>query len=111
MTVPDQTIEEAETGIKTHVQDLLNVKELIELESWRETQKALRRSSSYLKQDIYTLIQAKPGNQRPLLRKLYSELFNNVTRLDYAARSKDAILVRKCYENIVVALDDILPKL
>ncbi|KAF9589343.1 hypothetical protein IFM89_022679 [Coptis chinensis] len=40
------------------------------------------RSSSYLKQDIYTLIQAKPGSEKPPLRLLYSKLFNNVTRVE-----------------------------
>ncbi|KAK9267004.1 hypothetical protein L1049_021398 [Liquidambar formosana] len=111
MTTPDQTVEEAESGIRSHAQALLEVKALIESGSWVEAQKALRKSSSYLKQDIYTIIQDKPGNKRPQLRKLYTNLFNYVTRLDYAARDKDATRVWECYENIVVALDDILSRL
>lgn len=78
---PDQTIEEAESGIIGHAQALLQVKDLIESESWGEVQTAVRKSSPFLKQDIYTIIQQKPGNERPLLRKLYSNLFNNVTRV------------------------------
>ncbi|XP_026402725.1 psbQ-like protein 3, chloroplastic [Papaver somniferum] len=111
MTVPDQSLEEAEEGLGTHVRDLVNVKELIELESWRETQKALRKSSSLLKQDIYTIIQAKPGSERSLLRKLNSELFNSVTKLDYAARNQDSALVQECYGKIIVALDSMLSRL
>lgn len=83
LVAPGQTIEEAESGIKGHAQALLQVKELIDLESWREVQTALRKSSSVLKQGIYTLIQAKPANERPQLRKLYSDLFNNVTRVSF----------------------------
>ncbi|KAK9117922.1 hypothetical protein Scep_016015 [Stephania cephalantha] len=94
MTVPDQTLEEAESMVRGHAQELLSVRDLIEEESWREAQRELRKSSTYLKQDVYTIIQAKPGGERPLLRKLYSQLFNNVTRLDYAARSEDAAQIQ-----------------
>ncbi|CAB4271920.1 unnamed protein product [Prunus armeniaca] len=111
LVAPGQTIEEAESGIKGHAQALLQVKELIDLESWREVQIALRKSSAVLKQDIYTLIQAKPANERPQLRKLYSDLFNNVTRLDYAARDKDASYIRQCYENIVAVLNQVLSRI
>ncbi|KAK9106390.1 hypothetical protein Syun_022401 [Stephania yunnanensis] len=111
MTVPDQTLEEAESMVRGHAQELLSVRDLIEEESWREAQKELRKSSAYLKQDVYTIIQAKPGGERPLLRKLYSQLFNNVTRLDYAARREDAAQVWECYNNIVTALNDILSRL
>ncbi|GLT57640.1 hypothetical protein SLA2020_305970 [Shorea laevis] len=111
MTAPEQTLEEAESGVREHAQALLEVKDLIEAESWREAQKALRKRSSFLKQDMYTIIQAKPGNQRPQLRKLYSDLFNNVSRLDYAARDEDASGVWQCYENIVLALNDILSRI
>lgn len=78
---PDQTVEEAEGGVISHAQALLQVKNLLESESWRDAQKALRRSSALLKKDIYTIIKSKPGSERPPLRKLYSNLFNNVTRV------------------------------
>lgn len=89
------------------------MKELLEEDesSWREAQRALRNRSALLKQDIYTIIQGKPGSERPLLRKMYSTLFNSVSRLDYAARDKDVTRVWQSYDNIVMALDDILPKL
>ncbi|KAK3029939.1 hypothetical protein RJ639_038167 [Escallonia herrerae] len=111
VTAPDQTVEEAEDVIKGHAQSLLRVKDLLEPDTLKEAQKALRKSSSYLKQDLYTIIQAKPGSARPQLRKLYSILFNSVTRLDYAARDKDVTRVRECYDNIVLALDEILSRL
>ncbi|KAI3521846.1 hypothetical protein L1887_11321 [Cichorium endivia] len=110
MTVPDQTVEEAENGIREHAMNLVQVKDLLELESWKEAQKELRKSASYLKQDIYTIIQGKPGMERAQLRNLYSKLFNDVTGLDYAARDKDVPRVWKLYEDIVVTLDDILSK-
>lgn len=74
MTAPEQTLEQAQGGIKDHAQALLEVKEWLEEESWKEAQKELRSRAAFLKQDIYTIIQAKPGSQRPLLRKLYSDL-------------------------------------
>ena len=79
MTVPDQTVEEAESGIREHAMSLVQVKPLLESESWKDAQKELRKSSSYLKQDIYTIIQGKPGPERAQLRILYSKLFNDVT--------------------------------
>ncbi|XP_068645383.1 psbQ-like protein 3, chloroplastic [Aristolochia californica] len=108
ITTPDQTLEEAVIGVKVHARELLGIKPLIELQSWGEVQKALRDSSAKLKQDIYTIInQGRPGSQRPLLRQLYSKLFNSVTRLDYAARSEDAGTVQECYDTIVESLDEI----
>ncbi|XP_065622262.1 psbQ-like protein 3, chloroplastic [Quercus suber] len=111
MVAPGQTFEEAMSEIRGHAQALLQIKSLIESESWGEAQKVLRKNSAYLKQDIYTIIQGIPGNERPQLRKLYSNLFNNATRLDYAARDKDASRVWQCYDNIVVALNDILSRI
>lgn len=108
---PDMTIEEALGGVRGHAQDLLLVRDLLELGSWKAAQKTLRQSSTLLKKDIYTIIQSKPGVERPQLRKLYFTLFNNVTRLDYAARDKDAPQVWQCYENIVVAVNDILSRI
>ncbi|MQL72786.1 hypothetical protein Taro_005134, partial [Colocasia esculenta] len=80
-TAPDQTPEEAEAGIKIHSRGILRLRQLVESQAWRELQLALQESSSLLKQDLYTIIQTKPEGQRPLLRKLYSTLFNNVTRI------------------------------
>ncbi|KAI3463817.1 hypothetical protein Pfo_020480 [Paulownia fortunei] len=111
MTVPDQTLQEAESGIQSHAQSLLKVKDLLMVESWKEAQKLLRKSSALLKQDIYTIIQAKSPDERPRLRKLYSDLFNGVTKLDYAARDKDRIKVWQCYDGIALSLDDILSRL
>ncbi|CAL9087159.1 unnamed protein product [Musa textilis] len=106
-TAPEQTPEEADAVVKIHARELVRIKALIDSQSWREAQIALRESSSYLKQDLYTIIQAKPGSQRPQLRKLYSHLFNDVSRLDYAARDKDAGRVQECFDNIVATLDEI----
>lgn len=111
MTAPDQTVEEAESTIRDHARALLGIKTLIESEDWRELQQELRKKSSLLKQDIYTIIQSKPGTMRPLLRKLYFNLFNNVTKLDYAARDKDVASVQKFYENISTAVVDILSRI
>ncbi|GFQ04629.1 psbq-like protein 3 chloroplastic [Phtheirospermum japonicum] len=81
------------------------------VESWREAQKLLRKSAALLKQDIYTIIQSKSPDQRPRLRRLYSDLFNGVTKLDYAARDKDRIRAWEWYDGIVLSLDDILSKI
>ncbi|XP_065849079.1 psbQ-like protein 3, chloroplastic [Euphorbia lathyris] len=107
----EQTIEETQNRIKGYGDSLSDVKAFLETQSWKEAQKLLRKSSSNLKLDLYTLIQTKPGNERPLLRHLYFNLFNNVTRLDYAARDKDASRVWQCYGNIVLAYNHILDRL
>lgn len=111
MTVPDQTLEEAETRIRSHATALLRVKDLLVSESWKEAQKSLRQSSSVLKQDIYTIIGARPAEERRRLRKMYSDLFNAVLRLEYAARDEDRIRVWECYHTIVLYLDDIFSTL
>lgn len=84
LVAPDQTVEEAQSGIRGHALALLQVKDLIDSESWREAQKALRKNSAYVKQDIYTIIQGRPASERPQLRKLYFDLFNNVTKVSCA---------------------------
>lgn len=104
-------MEEAESGIESHAKSLIEVKDLLMAESWREAQKQLRKSSALLKQDIYTITQAKSAAERPRLRKLYAELFNAVTRLDYAARDKDRIRVRDSYHAILLSLHAILSTL
>lgn len=40
-----------------------------------------------------------------------SSSFNGNLQLDYAARDKDASRVLQCYDNIVVALNDILSRI
>ncbi|WCJ25214.1 PsbQ-like 3 [Euphorbia peplus] len=106
-----QTIEEVSIRIREYEDSLKDVKAFLEVESWKDAQKVLRKSSTNLKLDLYTFIQTKPGSERPLLRQLYFNLFNNVTKLDYAARDKDASRVSQCYGNIVAAYNDILSKL
>uniref|UniRef100_A0ACD5UDQ7 Uncharacterized protein n=1 Tax=Avena sativa TaxID=4498 RepID=A0ACD5UDQ7_AVESA len=111
ITIPEQSGEEAEANVRTHARNLVRVKEYIDARSWRELQVALRASAANLKQDLYAIIQARPGSQRPELRRLYSDLFNNVTRLDYAARDKDEVQVKECYGNIVAALEQIFARI
>uniref|UniRef100_A0A7N0RD79 PsbQ-like protein 3, chloroplastic n=1 Tax=Kalanchoe fedtschenkoi TaxID=63787 RepID=A0A7N0RD79_KALFE len=108
LVAPDQTLEEALSGIRDHARGLLDIKEFIDSESWKDAQREMRMNAGYLKQDMYTIIQNKPGKERPRLRKMYSELFNNVTRLDYATRDMDKVHVLELYEKIVHSLNDIL---
>lgn len=85
MATPDErTVEEAESGVRSFAQSLTKLKALLESESWKEAQKVLRRSSSNLKLDLYAVIQSKPTKERPQLRTLYSNLFNNVTEVSSA---------------------------
>ncbi|XP_002446803.1 psbQ-like protein 3, chloroplastic isoform X2 [Sorghum bicolor] len=111
LTLPEKSSEEAEAVVRTHARNLLGVKRFIDAGAWRELQAALRASASNLKQDLYAIIQAKPTGQRPELRRLYSDLFNSVTSLDYAARDKDQVQVQEHYGNIVSALDEIFAKI
>ncbi|KAI4379836.1 hypothetical protein MLD38_006081 [Melastoma candidum] len=106
---PGQTMEEAMGSVRWDARSMLEeVKELIDSESWEEAQKELRKGSGALRRDFYTIIQGKPGTERPALRKLFSELFNGVTRLDYAARDHDRELVRRCFEGVSASLFDFL---
>ncbi|KAJ6421104.1 hypothetical protein OIU84_028477 [Salix udensis] len=109
---PDQrSVEEAESGARDYEQSLLQLKDLLESQSWKEAQKLLRRRSSNLKLDLYAVIESKPGKDRPQLRTLYSNLFNNVTKLDYAVRDRDVSIVWQCYENIAATYDLILSRI
>ncbi|CAK7339028.1 unnamed protein product [Dovyalis caffra] len=107
-TPDERSVEEAESGVRDYAQYLLRLKDLLDSESWKEAQKVLRRRSSNLKLDLYAVIQSRPGKERPQLRTLYSNLFNNVTKLDYAIRDRDVSLLWQCYENIVAVYDDLL---
>lgn len=111
LMLPEKSSEEAEAVVRIHARNLLGVKRFIDAGAWRELQAALRSSASNLKQDLYAIIQARPTGQRPELRRLYSDLFNSVTSLDYAARDKDALQVQEHYGNIVSALDEIFSKI
>ncbi|KAL3721776.1 hypothetical protein ACJRO7_034163 [Eucalyptus globulus] len=90
---PGQTVEDAVRMVRGHAGSLLVVKPLLELGSWEEAQREMCESSALLKQDVYTIIQSRAGGERPRLRKLYSDLFNCVSRMDYAARDRDGPLV------------------
>ncbi|KAK3437890.1 hypothetical protein EUGRSUZ_C02480 [Eucalyptus grandis] len=105
---PGQTVEDAVGAVRGHARSLLAVKPLLEAGSWEDAQREMRESSALLKQDVYTIIQSRPGGERPRLRKLYAELFNGVSKLDYAARDRDGPRVRQCYEKISAALKEIL---
>ncbi|PHT89510.1 hypothetical protein T459_04623 [Capsicum annuum] len=48
-----------------HAHNSLQIKELLEAESWKKAQNSLRKSLALLKQEMYTIIQAKLGKQRP----------------------------------------------
>ncbi|KAG6410244.1 hypothetical protein SASPL_128297 [Salvia splendens] len=98
----NQSVEEAESEIRSHAQSLVRVKDLLEAESWREAQKVLRRSSALLKQDVYTMIQAKPSAAEALLRSVQCG-----DELDYAARDKDRIRAWDSYRTILSSLEDI----
>ncbi|CAN6240196.1 unnamed protein product [Urochloa humidicola] len=111
LTLPEQSSEEAEAVVRAHARNLLRVKRFADAGAWRELQAALRASASNLKQDLYAIIQARPAPQRPELRRLYSDLFNSVTSLDYAASDKDEAQVQQYYGNIVTALDEIFAKI
>ncbi|CAA6666634.1 unnamed protein product [Spirodela intermedia] len=98
---PEQTAAEAEAAVAGHARGLL---ELFPLQ-------ALREDAPLLKQDLYTIIQSKPGARRPELRKLFSALFNSVTRLDYAARSRDEASAVEHYRAIVATLETIMARI
>ncbi|XP_047341151.1 psbQ-like protein 3, chloroplastic [Impatiens glandulifera] len=115
MTVPDQTPEEAEAVVKSDADNLImGVKDLAmmaNLETRKEKQKTMRKSAAVLKQDLYTIIQGKPGKDRPELRRLYTVLFNGVTNLEYAARDNDVEGVQMFMDSIVRTLNEILSRI
>ncbi|KAL3596797.1 hypothetical protein D5086_008434 [Populus alba] len=53
---------------------LLQIKDLLASESWKEAQLVLRRCSSNLKLDLDAVIQSKPGKERSQLRTLFQSL-------------------------------------
>ncbi|KFK41056.1 hypothetical protein AALP_AA2G079600 [Arabis alpina] len=109
---PERTVEIAQEGVRKNAENIKEIKEImIEKKLWKEGGKELRRSASNMKQDMYLIIQAKPPKDRPLLRSLYSSLFNTITKMDYAARDGDATNVSEYYKSIAAILDDIFSRI
>ncbi|CAN0913796.1 PsbQ-like protein 3, chloroplastic [Linum grandiflorum] len=102
------TLEDAVSLIRGHAAALLEVKTLLEEESWSDAQRMLRKNSSNLKIDLSSIIQSKAPALRPRLRSLYSHLFNTVTKMDYAAREKDTAMVLELYEKMALDVKEIL---
>jgi Oxygen evolving enhancer protein 3 (PsbQ) len=82
-TVPGQSLEDAYTKVRLHATNLLKIKASIDSKSWKEAHITLKEASPLLKQDMYTIIQKKPPNERGELRRLYTYLFNNVTTVSH----------------------------
>ncbi|XP_024009543.1 psbQ-like protein 3, chloroplastic isoform X2 [Eutrema salsugineum] len=79
---PERTVEIAQEGLRKNAENIKEIKEMmIESKTWKEGGKELRRNASNMKQDLYLIIQAKPPKDRPLLRSLYSSLFNTITKV------------------------------
>ncbi|CAN8238405.1 unnamed protein product [Cochlearia groenlandica] len=105
---PERTVGMAQEGLRKNAKNIKEIKEMmIDNKRWKEGGKELRRSASNMKQDLYLIIQAKPPKDRPLLRSLYSSLFNTITKMDYAARDGDSTKVLEYYKNMTLILDDI----
>ncbi|KAL0731073.1 hypothetical protein Bca4012_027167 [Brassica carinata] len=109
---PERTVEIAKEGLRKNAENIKEIKEMmIENKRWKEGGKELRRSASNMKQDLYLIIQAKPPKDRPLLRSLYSSLFNTITKMDYAARDGDATKVIEYYKSIAATIDNIFTRI
>ncbi|ERN09522.1 hypothetical protein AMTR_s00029p00134700 [Amborella trichopoda] len=79
ITTPDLTPEEAKSRAQKHAEELKKLESLISEASWKDAQKFLRLNASPLRVELNTIIQSRPGEQRPQLRNLYSKIFNSVT--------------------------------
>ncbi|CAH2065677.1 unnamed protein product [Thlaspi arvense] len=109
---PERTVEIAQQGLRKNAENIKEIKEImIKSKRWKEGGKEIRRSASNMKQDLYLIIQAKPPKDRPLIRTLYSTLFNAITKMDYAARDGDATKVLEYYKSFAAILDDIFSRI
>ncbi|XP_020095112.1 psbQ-like protein 3, chloroplastic [Ananas comosus] len=124
ITTPDQTPEEAEAAIRAHARDLLGIKALLDTESWREAQLALRDvlfslntvcSVIGMRKTVNTsdkFIVFVAGIPQPPQEKLAHEFQYVLSEiLDYAARDKDKKRVHECYNNIAATLDEIFERI
>ncbi|CAH9130863.1 unnamed protein product [Cuscuta epithymum] len=102
---------EAAARVKESAKDIINVKGLIEKKQWPYVQMDLRSKAEYLRYDLNTVISSKPKEEKKMLKDLTSRLYQTISDLDYAAKTKDGNKAEKYYEETVSALNDVLSKL
>lgn len=102
---------EAAERAKESAKDIINVKGLIEKQQWPYVQNDLRSKAGYLRYDLNTVISSMPREEKKLLKDLTGKLYQTISNLDYAAKSKDSSKAEKYYEETVSALNDVLSRL
>ncbi|VFQ81695.1 unnamed protein product [Cuscuta campestris] len=102
---------EAAARAKESAKDIINVKGLIDKQQWPYVQNDLRSKAEYLRYDLNTVISSMPREDKKLLKDLTGKLYQTISNLDYAAKSKDSSKAEKYYEETVAALNDVLSRL
>lgn len=102
---------EAAARAKESAKEILNVKSQIDKKAWPYVQNDLRLRAEYLRYDLNTVLASKPKEEKKPLKQLYDKLFQTISQLDYAAKTKDSPKAEKYYAETVAALNDVLSKL
>ncbi|KAL6992702.1 Oxygen-evolving enhancer protein 3-2, chloroplastic [Sarracenia purpurea var. burkii] len=96
---------------KESAKDIFNVKGFIDKKAWPYVQNDLRLKASYLRYDLNTIISSKPKDQKQPLKDLTGKLFQDIDKLDHAAKIKSAPEAEKYYAQTVSTLKDVLAQL
>ncbi|KAM7264514.1 hypothetical protein ACFE04_002197 [Oxalis oulophora] len=102
---------EAALRAKESAKDIIGVKSLIEKKAWPYVQMDLRLKAEYLRYDLNTVISAKPKDEKKPLKDLTGKLFETISNLDHAAKTKSSSEAEKYYIATVTQLNDVLAKI
>uniref|UniRef100_A0A0F7GZY0 16 kDa subunit of oxygen evolving system of photosystem II n=1 Tax=Francoa sonchifolia TaxID=23250 RepID=A0A0F7GZY0_9ROSI len=102
---------EAAQRAKESAKEIVNVKDLIDKKAWPYVQNDLRLRAEYLRYDLNTVIAAKPKPEKTALKDLTGKLFQTISNLDHAAKTKSKPDAEKYYAETVTSLNDVISKL
>ncbi|XP_058194853.1 oxygen-evolving enhancer protein 3-2, chloroplastic-like [Rhododendron vialii] len=96
---------------KESAKEIVGVKQFIDKKAWPFVQNDLRLRASYLRYDLNTIISSKPKEEKKPLKELTGKLFQDIDKLDYAAKIKSTPEAEKYYAQAVSSLNDVLAKI
>uniref|UniRef100_A0A0F7H0W1 16 kDa subunit of oxygen evolving system of photosystem II n=1 Tax=Hypseocharis bilobata TaxID=253189 RepID=A0A0F7H0W1_9ROSI len=105
------TPEQAAQRAKESAKEIVSVKSFIDKKAWPYVQNDLRLRAEYLRYDLNTVIAAKSKEEKQSLKDLTGKLFQTISNLDYAAKTKSSSAAEKYYAETVSTLNDVLAKL